>query len=207
MDALLEHAQKAFDVGDYRWVAELVNHAVFADPMNERARTLQADTLEQLGYQSESSTFRNAYLMGAKELRNGPPKLTQGAKRARSMIRAMTVEQVFDAIAVRVKAELVGGVNAVVNWTFTDMASTPDERWVLGLSNRTLFVTQGRHDPHAAVTVTITRELLLAIVAQDTTFMDEIGKGSITLDGDGAALLSIFGNLEEVAAGFAIVEP
>jgi alkyl sulfatase BDS1-like metallo-beta-lactamase superfamily hydrolase len=55
--------------------------------------------------------------------------------------------------------------------------------------------------------VTITRELLLAIVAQDTTFMDEIGKGSITLDGDGAALLSIFGNLEEVAAGFAIVEP
>ncbi|MFZ9984547.1 MAG: alkyl/aryl-sulfatase [Ilumatobacteraceae bacterium] len=207
MEVLLEHAQKAFDAGDYRWVAELVNHAVFADPTNERARTLQADTLEQLGYQSESSTFRNAYLMGAKELRNGPPKLTQGARRARSMIRAMTVEQVFDAIAVRVKAELVGGVNAVVNWTFTDMAGTPDERWVLGLSNRTLFATQGRHDPHAAVTVTITRELLLAIVAQDTTFMDEIGKGSITLDGDGAALLSIFGNLEEVVAGFAIVEP
>ncbi|MEY2762986.1 MAG: hypothetical protein RLZZ43_801 [Actinomycetota bacterium] len=207
MDALLDRAQRAFDAGDYRWVAELVNHAVFADPANQRARTLQADTLEQLGYQSESSTFRNAYLMGAKELREGPPKLTQGARRARSMIRAMTIEQVFDTIAVRVKAESVGGVSAIVNWTFTDMAGTPDERWVLGLSNRALYSTQGRHDSGAAVKVTMTRALLLAIVSQDTTFVDEIGKGSITLDGDGAALLAIFGNLDEIAAGFAIVEP
>ena len=207
MDALLDRAQRAFDTGDYRWVAELVNHAVFADPTNQRARTLQADTLEQLGYQSESSTFRNAYLMGAKELREGPPKLTQGARRARSMIRAMTIEQVFDTIAVRVKAESVGGVSAIVNWTFTDMAGTPDERWVLGLSNRALYSTQGRHDSGAAVKVTMTRALLLAIVSQDTTFVDEIGKGSITLDGDGAALLAIFGNLDEIAAGFAIVEP
>ena len=207
MDALLEHAQQAFDAGDYRWVAELDNHAVFADPTNERARNLQADTLEQLGYQSESSTFRNAYLMGTKELRDGPPKLTQGARRARSMIRAMTIEQVFDTIAVRVKAEDVGGVSAVVNWSFTDMAGTQDERWILGLSNRTLYATRGRHDSKAAVTVTMTRALLLAIVAQDTTFVDEIGKGTITLVGDGSALLAIFGNLEETTAGFPIVEP
>lgn len=207
MERLLAHARERFEAGDYRWVVEVVNHAVFADPTNAEARGLQADALEQLGYQAESSTFRNAYLMGAKELRDGPPKLTQGARRARSMIRAMTIEQVFDTIAVRIKSESVGGATAVVNWTFTDMTGTPDERWILGLSNRALYSTQGRHDPRAHVTVTMTRETLLDVVSQDTTFMDEIGKGSVVLDGDATAMLTIFGNVDDIAAGFAIVEP
>ena len=72
-DALLANARRAFDDGDYRWVAEVVNHLVFAEPTNTAARSLQADALEQLGYQSESATFRNAYLMGAQELRHGGP--------------------------------------------------------------------------------------------------------------------------------------
>ena len=207
MDRLLAHARERFDAGDYRWVVEVVNHAVFADPTNDAARTLQADALEQLGYQAESSTFRNAYLMGAKELREGPPKLTQGARRARDMIRAMTIEQVFDTIGVRIKSEAIGGVRVAVNWTFTDMAGTSDERWILGLSNRALYATRGRHDPNAHVTVTMTREMLLNVIAQDTTFLDEIGKGTIVLEGDAAAMLTIFGNVDEIAAGFAIVEP
>ena len=207
MDRLLAHARERFDAGDYRWVVEVVNHAVFADPSNEVARNLQADALEQLGYQAESSTFRNAYLMGAKELRDGPPTLTQGARRARAMIRAMTIEQVFDTIGVRIKSESVGGVRVAINWTFTDMAGTRDERWILGLSNRALYATQGRHDPHAQVSVTMTRDMLLNVVTQDTTFLDEIGKGTVVLDGDAAAMLAIFGNVDEIAAGFAIVEP
>ena len=72
--------EAAFDAGDYRWVVELVNHLVFADPTNTAARELQADAFEQLGYQSESATFRNAYLMGAQELRNGT--LPRGRRRA-----------------------------------------------------------------------------------------------------------------------------
>ncbi|MFM7044865.1 MAG: alkyl/aryl-sulfatase, partial [Ilumatobacteraceae bacterium] len=72
-EALLAHARDKFELGDYRWVAEVVNHLVFADPHNTAARSLQADALEQLGYQSESATFRNAYLMGAQELRHGHP--------------------------------------------------------------------------------------------------------------------------------------
>ena len=207
MDRLLAHARERFDAGDYRWVVEVVNHAVFADPTNQAARNLQADALEQLGYQAESSTFRNAYLMGAKELREGPPKLTQGARRARDMIRAMTIEQVFDTIGVRIKSEAIGGVRVAVNWTFTDMVGTSDERWILGLSNRALYATRGRHDSNAHVTVTMTRQMLLDVVAQDTTFLDEIGKGTIVLEGDAAAMLTIFGNVDEIAAGFAIVEP
>lgn len=123
------------------------------------------------------------------------------------MIRAMTIEQVFDTIGVRIKSESVGGVRVAVNWTFTDMTGTRDERWILGLSNRALYATQGRHDPHAQVSVTMTRDMLLNIVAQDTTFLDEIGKGTVVLDGDAGAMLAIFGNVDEIAAGFAIVEP
>ena len=202
-DALLDKAQKAFDEGDYRWVAELVNHLVFADPTNSRARTLQADTLEQLGYQAESATFRNAYLNAAQELRQGPPNLMGGAVRGKGLLRAMTVEQVFDAIAIRLKSEDVGGQRVFVNWTFTDL----DEKWVLGLSNRTLFHVRGRHDDRATVTVTLSRLTLVSVVTAETTFMDEIQAGRITLEGDPAALLTIFGSLDTFVPGFAVVEP
>ena len=202
-DALLAKAQTAFDAGDYRWVAELVNHLVFADPTNQAARDLQADTLEQLGYQAESATFRNAYLNGAQELRVGPPKLAGGNGRARGLLRAMSVEQVFDAISVRLKSEEVGGQKMFINWTFTDL----DEKWVLGLSNRTLHHVKGRHESTAAVTVTLKRMTLVDIVTQATTFMDQINEGNIVIDGDPAALLTIFGNLDAFTPGFMIVEP
>ncbi len=202
--ALLSVARRGFDEGDYRWVVELVNHLVFADPRNGEARQLQADAFEQLGYQSESSTFRNAYLTGAQELRQGAPQLgTSSPVRARGLLVAMTVEQVFDSLAVRVKAEDLGGVAVAVNWMFTDL----DERWVLGISNRTLYATPGRHDPAAAVTVTLTRATLLEVITQTTTFLEEIEAGGITIEGDGGALLTIFGTLDTFDIGFGIVEP
>lgn len=202
-DALLAKAQAAFDAGDYRWVAELVNHLVFADPTNQVARDLQADTLEQLGYQAESATFRNAYLNGAQELRVGPPKLAGGNGRARGLLRAMSVEQVFDTISVRLKSEEVGGQKMFINWTFTDL----NEKWVLGLSNRTLHHVKGRHESSAAVTVTLKRMTLIDVVTQATTFVDQINEGNIVIDGDPAALLAIFGNLDVFTPAFHIVEP
>jgi alkyl sulfatase BDS1-like metallo-beta-lactamase superfamily hydrolase len=207
IDALLDSAQKSFDDGEYRWVVELVNHAVFAEPTNQRARDLQADALEQLGYQSESATFRNAYLMGAQELRNGPPPRTAARVRARSLIKAMTIDQVFDVLGVRAISENLGGVSLAINWLFTDMTGSPDEKWILGVSNRTLYATQGRHSETASATVKLSRDLFLEVIAQTTTFVDELKNGTITTDGDAGALLAIFGNLDNFSTGFAIVEP
>lgn len=205
--ALLEHAATAFERGDYRWVVELVNHLVFAEPNNARARELQADALEQLGYQAESSTFRNAYLMGAMELRKGPPKNPNPNVRARSMVREMTVDQVFDTISVRTISENLGGVTLASNWTFTDLRDSDDERWTLGISNRTIYSTRNSHSDVADVAVTLTRSKLLDIVLQDTSFIDALKVGDIVLDGDAAALVSIFGNLDTFSMGFPIVEP
>jgi len=176
---------------------------VFADPTNSRARNLQADTLEQLGYQAESATFRNAYLNAAQELRQGPPNLMGGAVRGKGLLRAMTVEQVFDAIAIRLKSEDVGGQRVFVNWTFTDL----DEKWVLGLSNRTLFHVRGSHDPGADAGLTMTRATLLSVMIQETNFADEIAAGRIAIEGDAMALLTVFGNLDVFDGAFPIVEP
>ena len=206
-DKVITAGQEALANGDYRWGAELVNHLVFADPTNTEARALQADLLEQLGYQSESSTFRNAYLMGAQELRHGTPNLPASPARARGILVAMTVEQIFDTISVRLNSEAVGGLSLKINWTFPDMAGTTDEKWVLALSHRTLYGVQGRHDSEAVASISINRSLLIDILTQQTTFVDQITAGNITLDGDGAALLNIFGNIDTNAPGFAIVEP
>ncbi len=70
-----------------------------------------------------------------------------------------------------------------------------------------MFSVQCRHDASAQATITISRELLLEIIAQVTTFVDELSAGTITIEGDAAALLNIFGNLDTFATGFAIVEP
>jgi alkyl sulfatase BDS1-like metallo-beta-lactamase superfamily hydrolase len=205
--ALLQQAHDAFDRGDYRWVAEIVNHLVFAEPTNQAARSLQARALEQLGYQSESATFRNAYLMGAMELRQGPPANPNPNVRARALVREMTVDQVFDTIAVRTMSENLGGVSLATNWTFTDLAGTPDERWVLGVSNRTMYSTRGTHAPDAVVSLTLTRAKFLDIVLQDTTFVDAVKVGDVVLSGDAASLITIFGNLDTFSMGFPIVEP
>lgn len=201
--ALLLSARDAFERGEYRWVAELLNHLIFANPENAEARHLQADTFEQLGYQSESSTFRNSYLVGAQELRQGPPSAARTQIRAKGILMAMTIQQVFDTLAVRLKSDEVEGVALSLNWIFTDI----NEQWLLGISHRTLFSTPGRHDPEAAATITTTRRTLLEVISQSSTFLDEIQAGNISIEGDATALITVLGNLDTFQTNFAIVEP
>jgi alkyl sulfatase BDS1-like metallo-beta-lactamase superfamily hydrolase len=87
------------------------------------------------------------------------------------------------------------------------MAGGPDEKWVLALSNRTLRSIRGRHQTDADVSLRLDRALLLRIIAQETSFVDEIASGRIAVEGDAGALLTIFGNLDVFMGGFAIVEP
>jgi alkyl sulfatase BDS1-like metallo-beta-lactamase superfamily hydrolase len=200
-DALLTKARNWFDAGEYRWVAELVNHLVFAEPSNLAARELQADTLEQLGYQAESATFRNAYLSGAQELRNGTlPARPAGRS---GLMTAMSVEQIFESTAVRLKAEEVGGVSTTINFTFTDV----DERWVLGLSNRAMHSVPGRHDPDATVTFTTTRTVLFEVVEGQTSFSEAVAAGRATAIGDASSADVIFGHLDVFMTNFGLVEP
>ncbi len=100
-ERLLENARVAYDDGDYRWVAEVVNHLVFADPDNEDARQLQADALEQLGYQAESGQWRNFYLTAASELRHGVSEGNAVRTTRADIFNALTISELFDYLAVR----------------------------------------------------------------------------------------------------------
>jgi alkyl sulfatase BDS1-like metallo-beta-lactamase superfamily hydrolase len=200
-EALLENARKSFDEGDYRWVAEVVNHLVFADPTNSDARHLQADALEQLGYQTESSTFRNAYLMGAQELRHGSPPARPVARRG--LLQALSIELIFEALAVRLKSEEVVGERTTINFRFTDIS----EDWILGLNHCVLHTIKGRHDSGAAATITMTRASLLSIMSGDLTFVAGLTSGEISFEGDVQSLSKIFGHLDTFQSGFNIIEP
>ena len=69
--AIIARARDDFRQGNYRWVAQVMDQVVYAEPANTEARALAADAFEQLGYLAESATWRNAYLLGAQELRDG----------------------------------------------------------------------------------------------------------------------------------------
>lgn len=202
-ESLLAKAQQSFDEGDYRWVVQVLNHLVFSDPSNQEGRNLQADAFEQLGYGCESATWRNAYLMGAKELREGPPPSRE--TRRGGLLRALEIEQIFDAIAVRLKSESVAGKAASVHWHFTDL----DQHWLLSLDNRALStrVSSSNAAEQAGTILTLTKSALVAVIAGHTSFVEAMAAETITLTGDPEGLMTIFGNLDTFQSNFAIVEP
>ncbi len=197
-DEVLRRARASFDAGDYRWVAEVVNHVVFADPENREARQLQADALEQMGYQSESATWRNAYLMGAKELREGSP--AWGRIPTRDMSNAMTAEQIFDTIGVRFNPETFGRgrlADAVsINWHFSDL----NEDHLLGVGRSAVNHVPGGRSENADVSVRITRPQLLRAL-DDVAVLDEA-----EISGDRQVLVELLESLE-VFTTVALIEP
>ena len=164
-DAVLARARESFERGEYRWVAQVVNHVVFADPQNSEARSLQADALEQLGYQSESATWRNAYLMGAKELREGTPDW--GRVPTRDMSQAMSAEHLFDVIGIRFDPDAFDVGPVTFNVHLTDL----DEDHVLGIGRSAVHHRPDAIDPDADATIHIDRATLAAAL-NDATALD-----------------------------------
>src|SRR6185436_7114963 len=119
-DAVIARARADFAKGEYRWVATAMNQVVFADPANRAARELGADALEQMGYQAESGPWRDAYLVGAAELRNGLPRISGASTANADTIRALGTGQFFDYLGVRLNAGKAEGKTMVINWTFND---------------------------------------------------------------------------------------
>src|SRR5437588_639702 len=159
-DAIMERARKDFSKGEFRFVAQAVSHLVFADPDNQAARAMLADTFEQLGYASESSTWRNAYLFGAQELRNGMPQTPPRPPMPRETLAALRTEQLWDVLGVRLNGPKAEGKHIVLNWTFTDT----NERFALTLENCALTYAAGVQAPKADAGFTMPRALLDEVI-------------------------------------------
>jgi alkyl sulfatase BDS1-like metallo-beta-lactamase superfamily hydrolase len=185
-DAVLDKAREAYDRGEYRWVAEVVNHVVFAEPQNQAARALQANTLEQLGYQSEAGTWRNLYLTGAQELRDGTLDLPLPSSASPDAIKAMSLDLFFNYLGVRLNGAKAGDVRLALNWVFTDTG----EQVALLLSNGGLSHVLGRTHDAADATVTLTRAVLNRFILGQSSLDDEAKAGEIAVERDVAHSIS-----------------
>jgi alkyl sulfatase BDS1-like metallo-beta-lactamase superfamily hydrolase len=202
--AILDRARKDFAKGEFRFVAQAVSHLVFADPDNQAARALLADTFEQLGYAAESSTWRNAYLFGAQELRNGMPKVPPRAPgMARETLAALRTEQLWDVLGVRLNGPKAEGKRIVLNWSFTDTGET----FILNLENSALTNAAGALASGADAGFTLARGVLDDVIAKLTTFPDAVAAGKIKVTGDAARLGELMALMDEFPRMFEIVEP
>jgi alkyl sulfatase BDS1-like metallo-beta-lactamase superfamily hydrolase len=173
-DAVMKLGRDAFQKGDYRWGAELVNHLVFAQPDNQEAKNLQADILEQMGYQAESGPWRNFYLSGAEELRHGVKKLPTPIPGA-DIVAGMSTELVFDYMAVQLDAKKAEGKTLAVNWIFPDI----NEKHALFLENSVLNHWPDYTDTKADVTVTVDRATLTKVLTKQVSFEDAVKTGQV----------------------------
>jgi alkyl sulfatase BDS1-like metallo-beta-lactamase superfamily hydrolase len=200
-EAVLAEGRRAFAQGDYRWVAELMSHAVFADPSDRAARELEARALEQLAYGAESAPWRNFFLMGAHELREGVSEA--GNTPSKEMVALLSTEQLFDVLAIRIDGPRAGELRLSFNWVFTDT----DERHVLALSNGVLIHSANRQDPEADATVVVERAALNELFAGITPIAQLLEAGRLRVEGDAAKLGELLGLLDEPDPSFAIVTP
>jgi alkyl sulfatase BDS1-like metallo-beta-lactamase superfamily hydrolase len=201
-DEVLRKAEATMAEGDLRWVAEVVSHVVFADPDNVAARELLAGALDQLGYGSENATWRNFFLSGALELRGG---VVRSADRAASadLLGALSVEHVFDSLAVRVDGSKAADLSLTVAWHFTE----PEGRYLMRLSNGVLSHRPGREGDEADATIRLARSALDDLLTNRVALDELLTSGRLVLEGDVAALGSLFGVLDHPDPGFAIVTP
>ncbi|HDS1746551.1 MULTISPECIES: alkyl sulfatase dimerization domain-containing protein [Pseudomonas] len=202
-ERVLTLAREAYGKGDYRWVAELTRHLVFAQSDNSAARDLQADALEQLGYQSENATWRNAYLTGAQELRNGVAAGASKGGSADDLVRALTPTLFFDYLGVRVDAAKAAEQDLTINWRFTDL----NEDYALTLRNGVL--THRDHAQHAKADVQIkmSKATLDRIALKQTGFLKEAKAGGIDISGERMKFMRFMAGLDEPDGRFNIVTP
>jgi alkyl sulfatase BDS1-like metallo-beta-lactamase superfamily hydrolase len=201
--AVIAKARKYYDKGEYRWVAEVMNHVVFADPQNAAARSLQAQALEQLGYQAESGPWRNFYLTGAQELRQGGPQEELGSTASPDTIKAMPLDLFFDYLGIRLNGPKAAGKTMVLNWHCPDTK----EQYVLTLENGALSHTAQKQAKDADATVTLTRAALNEVILGQAPLAAKIAGGEIKVEGNPEKLKELFSLLDKFDSRFNIVTP
>jgi alkyl sulfatase BDS1-like metallo-beta-lactamase superfamily hydrolase len=200
---VLEKAREAFDAGEYRWATEILNHLVFSDPKNKEARELQAQTMEQMGYQAESGSWRGHYLTGAQELRHGTPDIEVGGTATPDSVRAMNLSLLFNYLAMRIDGPKAAGTELLLNLVFTDTG----ERAVLELSNGSLSHSLDRAADDPDATVTLKRESLNKMIVGESDLLREAEAGEIKVEPDEKPLSTLIGFLDEFSIWFNIIEP
>lgn len=200
-DKAVAAAQIAYEKGDYRWAAELLNHAVFGDPSNQSAKELLAKTYEQMGYMAEASTWRNSYLTGAQELRNGPPAKGTSKAMLIEMLLQTPIERFLEAMAAGLNGPDAEGKDFKVNLVLTDLRET----YVLWIENAVLHFKRAEAASDANATLTLTKDIFVKMVAGTAGVKDTLLSDDLQVTGSKIDLVRFFGLIDKAPGTFAIV--
>ena len=204
MDQLLTRARQSYQAGDHRWVAEVLRHAVFADPTCDEARLLQADAFEQLAYRAEAGPWRDIYLSGAQELRNGSIAIESINRPRPELVTGMDLQQAFDLLAASLDGVAAAAIGPLAtDWYLDDTGDTVR----LELSNGTLHSLPGATHASADVVVHGDRSQLNRLFGSDATGASLLDEGAITAEGDTNRLLALFACVTDFPRFYNIIEP
>lgn len=195
VDAVLERAKKDYDNGEYQWVAQITKEIIFADPSNKKARELCADSLEQLAWQAESGTWRNAYLMGAKELREGTHVIGKFGSNLINMMQDMTMEMVLDYIAIGNDDLAAQNDDVKINFIITDT----NEKFYVERFHGVILVYKGEIRENADVTLSCEKNQIIAIFTGQSP--------DVKIEGDVNSLKKFFAYCTPFKPTFNIIEP
>ena len=201
-DAAVALAQAAFDEGDLRWAVEVLNHVLFADENHAEARTLQADAFERIGFGAENGTWRNVFLVGAKELRDGEPA-TIANRGAPDLLGALSVEQMLSSVAIRIDGPKAWNEHLTLSFVITDL----DETYVFELRNGVANHRRTSAPASDGPTLHLARRSLIGLFTRQLDFATALGDGTIVLDGDPTALGTLVSLLGTTERNFPIVTP
>ncbi|MGB5484298.1 alkyl/aryl-sulfatase [Parasphingorhabdus sp.] len=198
--------EKAFASGDYRWAATVFNHLVFADSASETARKWLASTYEQLGFQAEAGTWRNIYLVGAKELREGNIVKDSISTANAKVLSGIPAVDLFDAMATRFNPAKMQGDGGIIRFWFPDRkeAVSIDLGKSVMFPRREIYtVTADGSDTQ----ITISRALFTKLLIREADALDLIQKKDMVVTGNVALMAAMFGAFDEVNPQFDIVTP
>jgi alkyl sulfatase BDS1-like metallo-beta-lactamase superfamily hydrolase len=200
-DKAVVAAQAAFDQGEYRWAAELLNHVVFADPSNKNGKELLARTYEQMGYMAEAATWRNAYLTGAQELRTGPP--SKGVSKAMliDMLGQTPIERFLEAMAAGLDGPAAEGKNLKINLVLSDINAS----YVLWIENSVLHFKRAAPAQDANASLTLTKNIFVKMMAGTAGIKDTLMSDELKIDGSKLDLIRFFSLIDKASGTFPIV--
>ncbi len=204
VDNVIKKARKSFEAGEYRWVADVMSQAVFADPDNQEAKNLLADALEQLGYQSEAGSWRNSYLTGAQDLRNGRPELGKSPTINADTFQAMTPEMMLDYLSIKIDPEKMGDSTvATLRW----IIPSTKESWDIELKNSLLMYRRNMKISTPDIVITAEKLPFITLFDSGAPLDTLVNEGKVKVEGDTDKLRKFIGGMDKFDLNINIVTP
>ena len=202
-DAILKKAEVYLDKGEYRWVGEVLNHVVFAEPGNMPARNMLAEAYRQMGYQAESGPWRDIYLSGAKELSEGTADENLSVYLAQDFMLQVPMIEFMKALSVTLDADKAEGERLKINILFTEL----EQNFVLSIRNSVMHYRELPADPSADASIAISGNLFFQIMMKQVGITDLLTSEELEVEGSVLKLIKFFSLLGESNDNFNIVTP